>query len=401
MSAPCGCKVGVAAISFNHDTASMSADAFNVRRNFKDAVSVPEWTPGKTQPTESPAAYAIEETLGHTITIQAKFTISTTDCTHAEIRAEGGGILGAVDAQVVAFSGGVSLPELVSIPLRNQTIALGGIRLEDITWTWQYRCPGETSWQLMETTRHRIYVVLEKPTLPWQQQPFSYDQNPWTDALDYACVWARGKTTRDDAAAAITRTINGKLGLIYDISAGTPQYIPLQFGAPSVFELTKFLDYVKTGKGLGRIVNCNDCATITTTFANLVGCDLHASVIGWGFVLTPVKVIGHDDFGCPEWGCSFRFHEVAWKDDAGNADPLFDACLTVDGDCDPWAPPHADLLPLNIIFSTNPGAPLPLAVPFSARSYKERLCSNDERGIGSCHPDGPWSDDERGRRRVR
>jgi len=403
---PCDCTVNVVAISFNHDPLSSTADALNVRRNFKDTIPVPEWTAGKTLPEESPAAYAIAETSGQTITIKAKFTFSSANCSQAEVRADGGGILGAIAPQTVTFSGPVSAPEFVPMPLHRQIITNGGIRVEDIAWNWQYRCSGEESWRPIETTHHRIYVVLERPKRPWQQQPFPNNQNPWTDALEYACVWACGKTTRDDAAAAITERVNGNLGLTYDVVSGAPHYV----STDGVFELTRFLDYLKTGVGFGNIVGCTDCAAIVTTFSNLVGCDLHASrmareVVGnddpIGFFLTPIKAIGQPGFGCPNWGCSFRFHEVGWTGGADDDDPLFDACVVVNGGSDPWAPPYTALLPVEIVFSTNPGAPLPLSVPYTAHSYKERLGANDAAGIGSCQPIGPWGNSRNGRRLVR
>ena len=383
----CGCDLKLVAISFNHNSSSLNADAMNVRKNFTQAISAPEWTDGKTLATDSPAAYAIKETQGPKITIKAKFTISPKSATRAEIRADGGGVLGSLDSQIVTFANGVSVPEFVSFELRHHTIGNDGIKLEDITWNWKFRCCGGPDWEPLQTTHHRIYIVLEEPKLPWKQQGFSDTQNPWTDALDYACVWATGKTNRDDAASAITKQINANLGLVYDNAFGSSHYTS---GGLALFELSQFLTYLKNGTGLGNIVNCTDCASITTTFSNLVGCDLHASKMGSYFDLTPFRGIGAAGFGCPGFGCHFSFHEVAWKGGHGNADPVFDACLRVDGDTNPWAAPYTEMFPVNIIFSTQPGAPLPLAVPFNAQSYKERLCTNDAAGIGSCNPIGPW-----------
>jgi hypothetical protein len=242
--------------------------------------------------------------------------------------------------------------------------------------------------------------VLEEPKLPWKQQPNTDNQNPWTDALDYACTWASGQQNQIDAATAITKQINGSLGLVYDNTFGASAYTTFN---PAKFELTQFLAYLTSGTGLGNIVNCTDCATFTTTFSNLVGCDLHASKMGsnFGFDLTPFRGIGAAVFGCPGFGCGFSYHEVAWQGGHGNADPLYDACLREDGDNNPWAAPYNEFFPVNIPFSTNPGAPLPLAVPFNAQSYKERLCTNDAAGIGSCLPIGPWPNSSNGRRPVK
>lgn len=394
----CSCQLELAAISFNHDTSALTADAMNMRRNFATTVAIPEWTVGKTVAADCPAGYAIKETKGHKITIKAKFTISPVGATKAEIKADGGGVLGSLDLQVVTFANGVSVPEFVSFELNHHSIGDDGIKLQDITWNRKYRCCGGSKWEQLQSTNHRIYIVLEEPTLPWKQQPFPDTQGPWTEALDYACFWASGKKNRDDAASAITQQINANLGLVYDNASGASHYTS---GGLALFELTQFLAYLKNGTGLGNIVNCTDCATITTTFANLVGCDLHASKMGTYFDLTPFRGIGAAGFACPGFGCGFSFHEVAWKGGHGNGDPLFDACLRVDGDTNPWAAPYTELFPVNIIFSTQPGAALPLAVPFNAQSYKERLCTNDAGGIGSCNPIGPWPSSSNGRRPVK
>ncbi len=396
----CSCGLKLVAISFNHNTTSLAGDAINIRKNFTQTVAVPEWTAGETLPSDSPAAYAIKETTGKTITIKAEFSVSSNNVTSAEVRALGGGVLGPLDPQPISLAGGVSVPQFVSFELRHHSIATGGIKVEDITWQWEFRCCGGSKWEPLATTRHRIYIVLEEPKLPWKQQPNTDTQNPWTDALDYACAWAAGQQTQIAAATAITKQINASLGLVYDNALGASHYTT--FGLDK-FELTQFLTYLNSGTGLGNIVNCTDCATITTTFSNLVGCDLHASKMGstFGFDLTPFRGIGAAAFGCPGFGCGFSYHEVAWQGGHGNADPLYDACLREDGDNNPWAAPYVEFFPVNIPFSTNPGAPLPLAVPFNAQSYKERLCTNDAGGIGSCLPIGPWPSSSNGRRPVK
>ena len=396
----CSCGLTLVAISFNHNTTSLTGDAMNIRKNFTQTVAVPEWTAGETLASQSPAAYAIKETTGKTITIKAEFSVTSNNVTKAEVRARGGGVLGSLDPQTITLSGGVSVPQFVSFELHHHTIGAGGIKWEDITWNWEFRCCGGSKWEPLATTRHRIYIVLEEPKLPWKQQPNGDTQNPWTEALDFACTWAAGQQNQIDAATAITKQINGSIGLVYDNASGASAYTT--FANPAKFELTQFLAYLTSGTGLGNIVNCTDCATFTTTFSNLVGCDLHASKMGsnFGFDLTPFRGIGAAGFGCPGFGCGFSYHEVAWQGGHGNADPLYDACLREDGDNNPWAAPFSEFFPVNIPFSTNPGAPLPIAVPFNAQSYKERLCTNDAAGIGSCLPIGPWPQSSNGRRPV-
>lgn len=68
-------SVRIEAIKFNHDPASASNDAINLRRNAAQFVHVPEWRRGvSANPEDSPAAYSQADTAGHTITIQARFS---------------------------------------------------------------------------------------------------------------------------------------------------------------------------------------------------------------------------------------------------------------------------------------------------------------------------------------
>ncbi|MDP3770318.1 MAG: hypothetical protein U1A23_04780 [Candidatus Sungbacteria bacterium] len=397
---PC-CKVAVKAITFNHDTSSLTHDALTIRKNFTTNVNIPEWVEGETLSEQSPAAYAIKETTGNTITIKAKFIIAPPMVTQAEIKADGGGVLGALDPQVVNFAGGISVPEFVPFPLNHHQIGVNGILREDIAWKWKYRCIGEAEWHDMATTNHRIYIILEEPKASWDQI-FGTTNNPWTDVLDYSCVWANGKKTRDDAAGVITGVIYNNLGLIYDMNQGASRYTTPANGLN--FECTKFIQYLQGAGGLGNIVNCTDNATITTTFSNVLGCDLHASRMGWNFDLNQIIAIGQGGWGCPNWGCGFSYHEVAWKGNGGAADNIFDSCLQVDSDGNPWAipAPHTSLLPVNIPFTTIPNPVCPLTIPFNAMSYRERLSTNDNSGFCNhhCDPQGPWGGSNGGRRKV-
>jgi hypothetical protein len=198
-----------------------------------------------------------------------------------------------------------------------------GIGSHIVHWQWQYRRTPSDPWTPFASSSHKVFTVLEVPKLPWQQQPYPDDQNPWIDVLDDACIWAAGHTTAADAAGAITTKVNEDLGLTYDMATGAAHYV-----LDSWFEARKFVDYLRTGAGLGNIVNCTDCASIVTTYANAVGCDLCASTMRAHFDLTRIKAIGQPAWGCPLWGCDFSYHEVAWAG-GGHGEPIFDACLRV------------------------------------------------------------------------
>jgi hypothetical protein len=169
--------------------------------------------------------------------------------------------------------------------------------------------------------------------------------------LEYACRWARLTHRRDSAAARVTRAVYdlGPSIVEYDCPGGGSTHYAL-----GAFNCTAFLERLRGGIGNGVYVNCTDCATILSTFANVLGCDLWQSRMGWGFDLNPLLAIGSSVWqtACG-WG-AFSYHEVAWKGACTANEEVCDACLQVDGDPDPTTPPHTPLLPVNLRFG-NPG----------------------------------------------
>ena len=77
--------------------------------------------------------------------------------------------------------------------------------------------------------------------------------------------------------------------------------------------------------------------------------------MGWNFSLNEIIAVGYAAFACPNWGCGFSYHEVAWTGNALAHEPVYDACLKVDGDADPVSSPHIALLPEGLIFDDPAG----------------------------------------------
>lgn len=399
-------SVTLDAIKFNHDSADSATNALNIRRNASQFVHVPEWRAGvSVTPEDSPAAYAIQETRGRTLTIQARFrwngpeparTVEVraldpnvdppgeSGCLgliisiiRSIIRALFGNVLGEVKARNVTFGPG-GLSDYETFELVNTRVDQVAIGIRTTTWRWQFRVGGG-AWTDFETTTHRIYIVLEVPNAPWQQQPYnaSNTQLPWTDVLDKACSWATLATDRVSATSRITAAVYnlGNSVVTYDCPGGGYTH----YAYPN-FDCTAFLERMAGGYGNGQYVNCSDCATFVSTFANAVGCDLWQSRMGWGFQLNPLLAIGSNTWqtACG-WG-GFSYHEVAWEGACQAANRISDACLQVDGDADPTSAPHSPLQPANMVFGT-PGS----------GDYRDRLSPG-----GDCDP----QPDSRTRRSV-
>lgn len=377
-------SVEILAIKFNHNPFSATTCALNVRRNATQFVTVPEWQRGiSINAEDSVAAYAISKTMGNTLTIQAKFACADLQKSTFEVRAVHPplpipwnlppyylnyynlwqlllrtqvNILGEVKAKKITFQpNGESNFEVFE--LQGHRLLNRGVGIHRVMWCWQFRSEPYGQWTDFATTKHKIYTVRQTPTKPWRQTPYDEAniQLPWTDVLDYACHWASRAYTLDEAATSVTRNV-------YNLGKGLLEY-GCPIGGISVysfpyFNCTAFLERLRGGIGRGRYVNCSDCATIVSTFANILGCDLWQSLMStWGkpFPVNPILVIGSSkwQFPCtpkPFPGLGFSYHEVAWKGNCTSDDEVFDACLSVDNYGDPTRVPHWPLLPTNMRF---------------------------------------------------
>jgi len=356
----------IEAIKFNHDTSAAKHDAFNIRKNATQFISVPEWRRFTcANPEDSRAAYAIAATRGRTITIEVSLSSTDPSVAIAEIRVEH-----HVKMRPVTFINGQT--GFVTFELINPPVAHERVGIWDLEWHWEYRLGPHHPWHHLVITRHRTYVVLDLPTSPWNQGPYNAanTQLPWTDVLDHACRWADGATSRDMAAALVTQSVYalGPSVVTYDCPGGGSSHYSW-----SNFDCTAFIDRLRGGIGNGVYVNCSDCATILSTFANALGCDLWQSRMGWGFALNALLAIGSSVWqtACG-WG-SFSYHEVAWEAACTANDDVFDACLEVNGRSDPTSPPYLPLLPQDLRFG-NPGDLV----------YRDRLAT--PAGRPNCNP---------------
>lgn len=337
------------AIKFNHDPTGKTTGAFNLRRNETETIPIPEWPAGRGI---SAVAYAISE-VPATISIKAKFSCDDLSIANIRIRALDGtlselplelrpqNVLGEVKARSVSFRGGQSDFEIFN--LINNKVLENGATISNTVFRWQFSLDGR-NWQDIGTTTHRVYTVPRLPTSPWE--PRSGDATsihlPWTEVLDYACHWAAGQEEPFLAAAAITRAVNA-LGAVLATYQTGPAYTNLE-----KFNCTAFILLLKTGRGF-QTLNCDDCAAIVSTFANILGCDLSQSGIGSRFLTNRILLIGESFWR----HTSFIHHSVAWDGACLENNVLFDACLQIDTDHKPGSPPQKPQQPASIRFGNS------------------------------------------------
>ena len=317
-------QVALEGIKFNYDPDDLKkTGAFNLRRNETQIVRVPEWQPDVCSEHEcSPVAYAIEG-LPEKMTLEASFRTLKGLKTPLMIRAIAESpdhILGNIEPREINHPGSSGF---VKFNMPDARVSSAGVGIHDVAWRWQYSDTPNV-WTDFQTTFHRVYTVLARPSKPWEPE-ISNSTNihqPWTEVLDYACCWARDvKSDPDEAAKLITKNF-------FDLGEHLLKYKSGGFYAAETFDCTKFLALLRNGIGGGQIVNCDDCATIISTFANILGCELSQSGLGLYFNTNPILLIGADDFAPTE----FIYHAVAWKGDCKEEDKVFDGCLQIDED---------------------------------------------------------------------
>jgi hypothetical protein len=259
-------------------------------------------------------------------------------------------------------------------------------------------------------TEHRIYVTLSTPKAPWDWWPL-FGKVPDLDVLDHACVWAMGQTTHDGVLSKVTEKVNSELGLTYNSAGGgAAAYVD---ATTNLFKMTAFQQLLDGKTGQGKVVNCTDCSTIVTIFANILGCDSYTSLMNntnnindTRFETNSIMAIDSIDWGPPfPNDPHFSYHEVTFSAAAGGGTgaSVYDACLQVDMSLNPWTwrgTGHIPRLPQGMRFSINLFANVPLGQPYTDKplSYRERLCANTVNGIPMCLPAGEKSGTNDGRR---
>jgi hypothetical protein len=356
-------KIDITAIKFNHTPGLIDTGALMIRENFTRNITVPEWTPA-TDGSDAKAAYSIKNIQGNVITVQAMITCDTPGTT-VKIKTNGGGTFGDVAEKEVAIT-----DSYISFSLTNT--ALTSIDILDVSWQWQYQL-GKGAWEDFRITSFRIYTVLSLPRSPWSTSTnFDDTQLPWTDVLDVTNNWAKGATTTLHIQEMITSEVYA-LGetptpvIKYDTTNGATNY------AYPDFQCTEFLNRLKGQYGLGSKVNCSDCATIVSSFTNILGCELWQSIMGSDFALRSLRAIGTKTWAVPFNG-KFAYHEVAWVGACDENTNLYDACLELNTNRSVGAP--TPLLPVNMLFG----------LCSNQTDYRTYLTTSGAAGCDSCVP---------------
>jgi hypothetical protein len=278
--------------------------------------------------------------------------------------------LGTVPAVTLNFNATSRATKTVVLPHAYQQNP--GVRMNNIQWLWQYRLSETDLWRYLTQSVHRVYTLLSEPKAPWIGTR-DETQQPWTEVLDVACAWARGARSEADISQMITQAVYslGRQGLF---QYGCPVNARTVYAYPA-FNCSEFLERLNGGFGLGPYVNCSDCATFVSSFANILGCSLWQSQMftpGTAFPVRAILTIGDQRFAGPCGGTAFTYHEVAWSGQGDETDAVGDACLVLNASPDGYPIP-TPLLPTNRSF-VEPGQ----------RRYRDMLATR--AGQTLCQP---------------
>ncbi len=191
-----------------------------------------------------------------------------------------------------------------------------------------------------EESTHTVYALLGESTVMTGRG----DEEPymaWVAVADAVAAKVAGSSAvENDVLGDVVHLIFEDEGLRYDTAAGASfytQYPGWDFSGASL-DLVAYMD-----RDNGSVVNCSDCASLVSVYANMVGCDIRYNIIGYNFPLSYIRAIGGDAFsndpfrtGAPG---GFSYHAVTSPDGAGT---VFDATLALDADDDPDSAPFEE-----------------------------------------------------------
>jgi len=214
------------------------------------------------------------------------------------------------------------------------------------TFTFEYQEGG--AWLAVPgsiTTDHTIYTIYDDPTLTDSGTPVA-PYLPWVRLVDLVTTWVDGPATDGDVCGTVIGETNTYFGLEYDIVSGATHYASGGLDNHQM-EMSDFIE--DWDAGTFTVVNCSDCAVISTTLANTVGVDHLYQILGLYNRINLNYQIPIGRWWMVPFSGSFRYHAVSTHDSGTTTS---DATCTLDDDSDPRNPPHTAILPVNMPYAT-------------------------------------------------
>lgn len=277
-------------ISFNYEVGSKNNDAVTIRKNASTPIAAPEYIHGSKNES---CAYIMGQS-NHKIRV--KFASNNSNMNYL------------VKATVISGTGISNVCEILVAPCNLNTTVFtidlsgpvpGSVGKQTFTWKWEATALPLSSPYCPITctpvnTTHTYYTLLAAPQAPMPE--------PWTEVLDYSCVWASGQSS----AYSIIRFITE--GAYYNIGK---QY----WGGGSHAVLPNF---DLSGLFADNWADCRDMSAVVQIFSNALGVQgIQIRRIDGQFAYKPILPVGKSSWVAGIW----NFHQVGYYSN------VFDACL--------------------------------------------------------------------------
>ncbi len=210
----------------------------------------------------------------------------------------------------------------------------------DLSLPWRFQVRWDGAWHDVPggevATTHRVYLLLDEPSLLDGTDRDAAPPHPWVGALEDTVEAVQGVEADTGALMdAIRDHLHLDPYLVYNPgdSAYTGYVGSYIFWDWIWADLTAWLD-----RRDGIECYCHSVSCLLSVLANTWGAHTEQEVLGVGFTTNYVRAAGTETW--TRWG--FNSHSVASPDGGAT---LWDASIDVDGDGDPASPPHTALAP--------------------------------------------------------
>ena len=308
--------VDITEITFDYQS-GYTYDALDIRKNNTTDISKPEYKPSSGR--NNPFAYIKNQSSRK---VKAKFYHNQGDSsdiftmTIGAIMGSGTG-LGDLPPVVVSFPGGAATSSQALFT--GQDPISGTIGKRNFLWSWYVSKVNGQSIGMQEhaSTSHGYFTLLNTPQNPMPE--------PWTEVLDYACVWAANKSSESSAVRAITQKAYTSFNRKYN---GNKDHTNV---STKTFYLTIFL------ADPTHDADCSDMAATVNVFTRAIGVSFSkVRKIYPPFVYKRIKPVGEGVWRLAGSG-SFNYHYISWFNGK-----VYDSCLKL---CNNQTPPGNERVP--------------------------------------------------------
>lgn len=312
-------EIDVVAIQFNFE-AGNTDDALYIIKNSSENIDCPEWYPSLSR--NNPFAYIKSQTNRH-FYVTFEHNQGQGEICSMRVYTTGSGYYPGL----VANSAYVSFPSCgdnTSVELTMTGSVSNSVQSWGFHLNWYVTMINgltQSPYYSMGTTgEHDYYILLATPQSPMGE--------PWTDVLDYSCVWAANQSTASNVAHVITEGIYYMGDTDGDIDYDWPlRRCIYSLGRDNrIFKLSDFLSDINT---LDTVtVNCSDVGNLFNIFSAAVGLSSYSKRI-WKST-SPYIFLTElvDPIGSPEWAtATWGYHQYGWYNSS-----VDDPCLRVDYD---------------------------------------------------------------------